>query len=328
MGIRSAPNTIAGTASYMSPEQVRGQAIDTRSDIFSFGILLHELLSGEHPFTGDSSPDVMSAILRDDPRPLPAHVPAAVARIVTQCSRRRSQNSAGNRRRIWPTDLRWAADLPSGTSSGMAPVAAPTPSRERWFWLAGVVAALALGAGLTWAYARKSATDAVPYRFQIFASKSQYGQPALSPDGQTLVFVGADSRLWLRPLQERESKPLAGTESAAMPFWSPDQKWIAFFAAGRLRKIPAAGGVVTTFVTHPPPAAEPGRLGTAASSFSTARAMGPLLRVGASGGVPVPVTKVDTAHEERSHGNPTFLSDGHRFVFFARTTTVRKWLLK
>ena len=75
--------------------------------------------------------------------------------------------------------------------------------------------------------------------------------PALSPDGQTLVFIGTDSRLWLRSLQERESKPLAGTESAAAPFWSPDQKWIAFFAAGRLRKIPAGGGVIADLCDAP-----------------------------------------------------------------------------
>src|SRR6266536_4079611 len=154
IGSHSSPGSITGTASYMSPEQVRGQAIDPRSDIFSFGILLHELLSGERPFTGNSSPEVMSAILRDDPRPLPARVPPAVARIVTQCLAKEPRQRWQSAQDL-ATNLRWAADLSSSTSSDLEPVAARKPSRERWFWLAAVVAAVVLGAGLTWTYERK-----------------------------------------------------------------------------------------------------------------------------------------------------------------------------
>jgi serine/threonine protein kinase len=118
----------------MSPEQVRGQAVDPRSDIFSFGILLHDLLSGERPSVADSSPEVMSAILRDDPRPLPARVPPPVARIISQCLAKEPRQRWQSAQDL-ATSLRWAADL---LSSSLDPVAALKPSRERWFWIAAV----------------------------------------------------------------------------------------------------------------------------------------------------------------------------------------------
>ncbi len=266
------PGTVMGTVSYMSPEQVRGQDVDHRSDIFSFGVILHEMLSGQRSFSGESAIEVMNAILKEEPPELSetnAKVSPQLERLVRRCLEKKPE-----RRFQTASDLGFALEsqtMPSGsrleTATAVAAVTESSPvGTARWFGNARLWAAVAAVAVLvallalpfTVKYLRQSPPAAlVTGRFTIVAPEkaTAISTPELSPDGRNLVFIAtAEGRtsLWLRPLDSLTAQPLPGTEGVSgLPFWSPDSRSLGFAAGGELKKLDLASGAPQTLCMLP-----------------------------------------------------------------------------
>jgi dipeptidyl aminopeptidase/acylaminoacyl peptidase len=300
----------------MSPEQLQGQEADSRSDIFSFGCVLYEMLTGKRAFDGTSAASVIAAIL-ERPAPSVADVaPAAMDRLLKRCL----EKDPGNR---WQSarDLKSALELVRFSAA----VAAPVPvSRSKLPWAIAAVLALALGA-TAWALWRKPAPKAQPLRFALDPpAKNVFLHPffgqALSPDGRFLVFsTGPESSagsLWLRPLDSLEARPLPGTEGGNGPFWSPDGKSIGFFADNKLKRIEVQGGLAQTLcdASINYQGASWSREGVILFSDENA-----IWRVPATGGAATQVTALDTARIEIGNYFPQFLPDGRSFLYLIRS---------
>lgn len=327
--------TVMGTVGYMSPEQVRGQEADHRSDIFSFGVILYEMLSGKRTFTGDSAIEVMNAILKAEPEELTetnSKVGPALERIVHRCLEKKPE-----RRFQSASDLCFAIEalsLPSGSRMETAAVLPElTDSRytigesqlfgnSRLGWLAAAVCLLVALTALPFAvaYFRRAPAEAEAVRFSISApEEAAFLQLALSPDGRRVAMVilsKGQPLLWVRPLNAVAAQPLRGTEGAAHPFWSPDSRFIGFFAGGKLKKIELSGGPPQPLCEAP----GQGRGGAWNREGVIVFASGPgsgLYRVSAAGGATTPVTKLDPGRQETAHRWPHFLPDGRHFLYSA-----------
>jgi len=311
---------ILGTAAYMSPEQARGRRLDKRTDIWSFGCVLYELLTGRQAFGGDNITDVIAAIVTKEPdwTRLPA-TPAAVHRLLRRCLQKdpkdRLRDIADARFELQQSVLEPPAAAP-------VPAVVAAPSRgPRWLLLAAAAVAGALGAGLTaWVLLRRPPPPAPTMRFTIpfppgefVDSSSTSSAVALSPDGAKLVFSsrrGSDSRLYLRAIDQLEAKALPGTEGARNPFFSPDGQWIAFSQDGRLKKLSIAGGApVALCSARLVGGGAWGPDGTIV--FHDVIGAG-LWRVSASGGAPQRLT---TPKGEIDHWLPHFLPDAKSVLF-------------
>ena len=317
-----------GTFQYMAPEQLEGTEADPRTDIFALGALLYEMATGRRAFEGKSKASLIAAILSSQPPPISsvqAVVPPALDHVVRKCL----EKDPGDR---WQSahdvasELRWIAE--AGSQAGVpTTLTMRRRSRERLAWGLAAAFAAATVAGLGWASRlRGAARDAErPFRAELVTPPDLIPAPvvagamALSPDGRRLAFVTgslAESRLAVRDLGSGETKPLAGTEGGTFPFWSPDSRWLAFFAEDRLKKVEAAGGPVQPICT-----ARAGRGGTWGPDGTIVFApdiTGALVRVPAGGGTPAPATRVPDPGV--SHRNPWFLPDGRHFLFTARDT--------
>jgi Tol biopolymer transport system component len=315
---------ILGTAAYMSPEQARGKTVNTRTDVWAFGCVLFEMLTGKKPFDGETVADTVAAIVKNEPdwRALPPGTPAAVRSVIARCLRK---DPAQRLHDI--ADGRFQIEEVLSDPVGAAAVA--LPARTHREWAAWIAAVLFLGAALFFA-ARPSINsspgDAIsvpvfPPEKTTFAAaiNTTVHIPlfALSPDGHTLVFSaqapGARPMLWLRSMDQVSARQLAGTEDAQDPIWSPDSRWIAFFADGKLKKIPAAGGPVQVITQT----ATDLRGGTWAPNDTILFASGtePILSVNSAGGTTTPVTVIDASRQENTHRNPQILPDGHHFLY-------------
>jgi Tol biopolymer transport system component len=328
------PGLMMGTVGYMAPEQIRGLPVDHRADIFAFGCILYELLSGRRAFRGDTPADTMMAILKDPPAPIPGdrNVPAALERIVDRCLEK-----AQAARFQSASDLAFALEgLSSYSETAMPAPGAATPrvAGARWLWalaavsLVALIAVIALGATL----ARERRQPAPPaYRSSILPPEhvtfstsvgSTAGGLALSPDGRRIVFTGFGEEgrvmLWVRTLDGLVAQPLAGTEAAFYPFWSPDSRSIAFFSGGKLKKIDVGGGSPATLCDTPRPSAlAAGGTWNKDGVILFAQATMAVYRVSDLGGTPTPVTTLDEARGETQHWAPFFLPDGTHFLYFA-----------
>jgi len=337
--------TILGTFQYMAPEQLEGKEADARTDIFSLGAVLYEMATGRPAFQGRSRASLIAAILEHEPEPMAAlqpMAPPALARVVETCL-------AKDPDQRWQTahdvklQLQWIAE--GGSQAGVpVPVVARRRLREQ-IWIAATMALAATVAGLLFTRPRPAPVEAGAVRFSIpLPEKVTYalgGMLALSPDGRRLAF-GANTpegktMLWLRPLDSFTAQPQAGTEGAAYPFWSPDARFIAFFADRKLKKIELGGGSVETICE-----AGTGGGGTWNRDgviVFAAQWEGPLMRVPAAGGAATPLTQLDAAHQEVFHLWPHFLPDGRHYLFVlygrdnsgiyagALDSQERKWLL-
>ena len=323
---------VMGTVGYMSPEQASGGTADNRSDQFSFGLVLYEMLTGQRAFNRPTAVETLSAIIRDDPPPvgqLNPSVPAPVRWIVDRCLAKTPSDRYGSTRDL-ARDLASARDYFSELTSSAAaavlavPPAVPVRRRELVAWVLVATLVLAAVGLMVRRIADPPAEAGRPVRFTIAPPQnvtfnSGIGTPpfAVSPDGHHLVFagLGTDGRrgLWLHSFDSLVSRPLPGTEGAFGPFWSPDSLTVGFFAQNRLKRVAISGGDVAIICeARNGGGATWNRDGDIvfAPAIDTA-----LLRVAATGGTPTPVTVLDPARGEGAHIGPMFLPDGRHFLF-------------
>jgi eukaryotic-like serine/threonine-protein kinase len=308
---------IIGTFQYMSPEQLQGHDADARSDIFAFGAVLYEMITGKRAFAGKSQLSVVSAILEKDPEPITANqplAPLALEHLVKTCLAKDPDERFQTVHDV-KLQLKWIA-------GSAPPLAAPVvrPTHERWIWILAVIVMLAALVSL---YLRKSSRVVQPTWSYILApEKTSFayftGPVAVSHDGRSLTFVATSSdgkdMVWVRSLSGLNAQALAGTEGASNPFWSPDDRAIGFFTGGKLQTVDAASGPVVTICDAP---SSRGGSWSQRGVILFASTWGVLYSVPSSGGSPTEVTKLDVSRSELSHRWPYFLPDGHHFFFSA-----------
>jgi Tol biopolymer transport system component len=322
---------IMGTVAYMSPEQARGLKLDHRTDIFSLGVILYEMMAGRRPFEGQTASDLIAAVLTSDPIPLAQAAPEispALQRIVMRCLEKQMEKrfqSAGDlsfalEALSSPSDSRAgvaAAALSGAAASGRGPTRRRRLSQGSMAWIVAGVLALAV-IWLAVAYFKRPAAEVKAGRFPIPLPEgiTQAGYPAISPDGRHLAFTATTKGgplLWVRPLDSLTAKALPGTEDADSPFWSPDSQFIGFFAEGKLKKIAVADGASTTLCEATGVGGTWGRNGVI---LFTSYQGSEINRVSEGGGLPTVVMRPNSSRQEIYHLGPYFLPDGQHFVFY------------
>jgi serine/threonine protein kinase/Tol biopolymer transport system component len=312
---------ILGTAAYMSPEQARGKPVDKRADVWGFGCLVFEMLAGARPFEGETISDTLAAVLAKDPdwSKLPPTTPPRVRELLARCLEKDVKKRLRD-----VHDLRIELQDAKGQggqsrSPGLSP---SVPSRSSVLIITAAIALVAIAVA-AWALTR-SAPHSAPARLARVAIQRPSGERlygagtfALAPDGGSVVFVvqgdGDTEHLWIRDLDSTAGRMIPGTDKASLPFWSPDAKHIAFFADGKLKRVPRSGGAVQTVCDAPN--GRGGSWGSAGTIVFAPAPYGPLSKVSASGGAPEPATTLDAARGQTSHRFPSFLPDGRHFTF-------------
>jgi Tol biopolymer transport system component/predicted Ser/Thr protein kinase len=311
--------TILGTFQYMAPEQLEGGEADARSDIFAFGCVLYEMLTGQKAFTGKSQASLISSIMGSDPPPISSiqpMIPASLDRIVKGCIAKEPDQRWSTAHDVM-LQLQWIAE--GGSMAGVpAPVVARRKNREKLSWAVAAVALVA-AAGLAYGYVRRAPKPAPLMRFDIAppAGVTAIDVPKLSPDGKFLAFDAIDLegkvRVWVRPLSALEAQPLAGTDGGVRPFWSPDSRFIGFMADGALKKIEVSGGPPTKICDAP--GGSDGSWSPEGVILFDGTGADPIYRVPATGGTRTVAVGIDAAKKETSVGWPQFLPDGKHFLY-------------
>ncbi len=344
VGIDSAAPTIAmktetgvimGTAGYMSPEQVRGEEADYRSDLFAFGAILYEMLTGNRAFGGNSAVEMMNAILKDHPTELTEtnhNLSSAIKRVVRHCLEKRPEKRFQS-----TSDLTFAIEtlaeapgtnLTSTVQAESTVLAVRHTTRARFGWIVSAILLLAALA-LAVAYFQRAPVEVHAIRSFIlppenssfdFITGTNAGSLSISPDGRRLTFVAPTAAgknlLWVRSLDAVSPQALTGTEGASYPFWSPDSRFIGFFADQKLKKIEAADGLALTLCDAP--MGRGGAWNRDGVIVFAPDSVGVLQQVSASGGAPGAVTKFDDGRGELTDRWPYFLPDGQHFLYLRR----------
>ncbi|MBI3694947.1 MAG: serine/threonine-protein kinase [Acidobacteria bacterium] len=304
---------ILGTAAYMPPEQAKGKPVDRRADIWAFGVVLFEMLTGQQLFAGETAGDTLAAVIKDEPKwdRLPESTPPAIRKLLRRCLDR------DPRRRL--RDIGEARLVIEDVMAG-APAEEPSPrprvSASPRLAVSWVVAGALLISTLVLAFLYFGETPPAErvMRYSVPApEKASIHSFAISPDGRYLAIAATAQGkryLWVRALDALQPQLLPGTEEAANPFWSPDSRWIGFFAQGKLKKIAVSGGPAQTLCDAA--AGRGGAWNRDGVILFAPSPTGPLFRVSAVGGVPVQVAKAEGGG---THRNPVFLPDGRRFLY-------------
>jgi serine/threonine protein kinase/Tol biopolymer transport system component len=328
--------TILGTFQYMAPEQIEGLEADARTDIFAFGALLFEMLTGRTAFEGKTRASLLGAILKDDPpraSSLAPGAPTALDRLLSTCLAKDPDDRYQSARDLH-RDLRWAV-----SPEALAPTAVASPprpgrsGRAAWMLAAAAMAGFAVVSIVAIRHLRETAPVLPTVEFTIpVPDQHMFGGPpgggtgsatqlAVSPDGHHVAFVtrkDARFQLWLRSIDSVTARPLPGTDGAAFPFWSPDGRSIGFFADGKLKKMQIGAGTAITLCD-----AGGGRGATWSPDGSTIifapSGVGPLMRVPSAGGAPTVASALDRSYGESNHRYPHFLPDGQHYLFTAVT---------
>ena len=304
---------LLGTAAYMSPEQARGKPADKRSDIWAFGCVLYEMLTGKRAFAGHDVSETLAGVIKSEPdwHELPKDVPSSIHRLLRRCLKKDRQLRVGDLSiaRIEIDDAR--------DGSGDAASEIPTRSRSRVHLMWAAAAGLAAATAGVFAWALRAVPPPAEMRLAIETPPAMDSTSvAISPDGDKVVFEAISEgrpRLWLRSLSSSTARPLARTEEAYLPFWSPDGRSVGFFAAGKLKRIDLNGETVQTL-------ADAGVAGGGAWNrdgvilFVPNKIIG-LARVAASGGASAEVLNFGAKQGLRQLSHPQFLPDGGHFVF-------------
>jgi Tol biopolymer transport system component len=311
-------HTVVGTPQYMAPEQIEGRDVDARTDIFAFGCVLYELLTGQRAFDGKTSSAVMAAVLATKPRPIDELVPLTppgLERIVMRCLAKDPEDRWQTARDV-AAELQWVGQ--GGSKVGLpAVVSGRRRLREGVAWAACAVAALvAAGFGVAWA--KRAPAPAPVVRFPLLSptGSQNLSPPVVSPDGRHIAFAAdADGKrlIWVRSLDTLQARPLAGTEGVVRPFWSPDSRFLGFMAGGSLKKVDIAGGPPTTICEAPNGA--DGSWSAEGVILFDGRSADPLWRVPAAGGTAQALSFGDDTGPTLGAGWPEFLPDGKHFLF-------------
>jgi Tol biopolymer transport system component len=325
---RTTDGLILGTCAYMSPEQARGKPVDKRTDIWAFGCVLYEMLTGSRAFPGETPSDTIVGVLERQPdwSRLPASTPAAVRRVIRRClekdPRHRFHDIADVRieleEAVNPPDvagMAGAADIGRVQRTGILVVGAAVLVALGWFGRA-IVSSGGLASPptrFTWPVPPGAGLDSVP---------------TVSPDGERIAFTvvpveGGPPRLFIRARHDAEARLIAGTDGAKQPFWSPDSRTLAYFARGSLMKVAVDGGAPVPIC--PAPDARGGTWGSRdVIVFQPTMIFSGLLQVSAAGGTPQPATLLDPEHGDNSHRWPMFLPDGVHFLYFVRALSAER----
>ena len=317
--------TIVGTFQYMSPEQVEGKELDGRSDIFSLGAVLYEMLTGQRAFEGKSQLSVASAILEKEPAPIIGvrpMTPQALDRAIRRCLAKDPEERWQTARDL-AIELKWIAG--SGSQEGIAPPTLDKAKNRERLLMAALAVTAAVAVALVILFARRVPTELRVARAYIrpmadssFIFSGTAAGFALSPDGRLLAYVATmpdgKSALWVRPIDSVRAQVLAGTEGATYPFWSPDSRLIGFFAGGKLKKIEPTGGPPFTICDASD--ARGGTWNREGDILLVPAVNTGIFRVSASGGALSQVTSLDSSKNETTHRWPYFLPDGRHFLYF------------
>ncbi|HEY3191510.1 MAG TPA: protein kinase, partial [Solirubrobacterales bacterium] len=307
--------TVVGTAGYMSPEQVRGRPADHRSDLFSFGAILHEMLTGRRTFKGESRVETMNAVLNGEPSPIVEanpQVPPLLERIVRRCLEKSPENRFQSAR-----DLAFALEATQGSPRPPVPNA-----KRRIAWAVAVLAAVTAVITIVFLQ-RRDPEERRPLRTSILPPENTsfvtggQAHPALSPDGRRIAFLARNREgkiwLWVRALSDLAPHPVAETDIFGLPFWAPDGRQLGFSVGGRLKKADLATGAVQDLCdASRQRGATWNRDGIILFSPRTGDV---IYRVPASGGSPAPVTRLDPKRGDIANRWPFFLPDGRHFLF-------------
>jgi serine/threonine protein kinase/Tol biopolymer transport system component len=314
LGDATKAGVILGTAAYMSPEQARGLGVSAQADVWAFGCVLYELLTGRQPFSGPTVTDILAAIIRGEPEwsALPPEA-AGVRSLLRRCLQKepmRRLHHMGDAR----LELEELLDQPA-----VLPATRATPSRTPppWPWiLVTAIVAAVVGGAVALTTASRPASALTEMRLDIVTPPSPDPLSlAISPNGEKLVFAAMDggvSRLWVRSLTAGTAQPLKGTELATYPFWSPDGRTIGFFADGKLKRINVDGGITQTLASAPIGAG--GAWSSEGTIVFAPTVVGGLLRVSSAGGNTAQLTR-NISSKQDGHSYPHFLPDGRHFIF-------------
>ena len=306
------PGMIVGTAAYMAPEQAKGGEADRASDVWAFGCVLYEMLTGRRAFEGDTVSEIVANVLKTEPdwQRLPAGTPTGIRRLLRRCLQKDQK--------LRVRDIRDArlelGDAQSATPESNRTTGVQPERRERLAWALTLLMAIVVG--VLGVRALRPAPIAPETHLEISTPPTSDPSLAISPDGLQVVFVArstGQSQLWLRSLDTPMARPLAGTEGGSSPFWSPDNRSIGFFADAKLKRMDLGDGSMQTLMSAA------NGLGGAWNDDGTmilsTNPGTPILRIPAEGGEPTTVTRFESPRQ-RSHSSPQFLPDDRHFLFF------------
>jgi Tol biopolymer transport system component len=311
---------IVGTFQYMAPEQLEGKEADARTDIFALGEVIYEMATGTPAFSGKTRASLIAAILSSEPRPMAAvepMTPPALERVVKKCLAKDPDERWQSASDL-ATELIWVAEGdPQAGEARLASAGSRKWQRGSWL-LTAVFVLLAVAGGAAW---WKASNRRLPPMYFHTSVPFPANEVALSPDGRMLAMVAYSAQanndmLWTSEVGGRRTTSLQGTQGASYPFWSPDGKFIGFFADGKLKKMDASGGQPQVLCDAPN-----GRGGTwnrdGVILFTPDSLQVGLFRVASSGGPPTELTQLDASRLEQSHRWPVFLPDGKHFLYLA-----------
>jgi eukaryotic-like serine/threonine-protein kinase len=311
--------TIIGTFQYMSPEQLQGNDLDARSDIFSLGAVLYEMVTGKRAFAGQSQLSVATAILEKEPESISTvkpMTPAALHHIIRRCLAKDPEERWQSARDL-ALELKCTAEIgPRANDLVNSPGGQNGPARAGWLLAAAFSLFLIAGGAFWWTRSRQTSPAMHFYSPVPFPANDV----ALSPDGRTLAMVAYSDQankyvIWTHQVGSLGQTAWPGTEGASHPFWSPDGRSIGFFANGKLKKADLSGGLV--LVLADAPNGRGGAWNAEGTILYSPNVFNGIFRLPASGGAPVEITKLDPSRSESSHRWPVFLPDGRHFLYLA-----------
>jgi eukaryotic-like serine/threonine-protein kinase len=313
---------IVGTPGYMSPEQARGQPVTKQTDIWAFGCVLYELLTGRQAFHKETFTDTIVAVLEREPdwQALAPTTPTSVRTLLRRCLQKdkdRRFRDIGDVR-IQIEEALTEASAPINDAMSASDLDGEPRRNVSGYkqWLPALTATVLLGTVIIWMVASRTVTSPPEVRFELATPLT--GDPvslAVSPDGQQIAFAATSNgrpQLWLRSLNSTSSRPLAGTDGGTYPFWSPDSRAIGFFSGGKLKLIDIDGGLVRELANAPNPLG--GAWNSDGTILYTPHYTSPIFRISSARGDPAAVTRIEG--QQTSHRFPRFLPDGRHFLYY------------